>query len=111
MPMAIVSSSRNAPAVLEAAGVTHFFTSVVHGGVAAEKGLAGKPAPDTFWEAADELGVARDQAVVLEDATSGVAAGAAGRFPLVIGVDRGAGADALTAAGADLVVSDLAELL
>ena len=111
MPMAIVSSSRNAPAVLEAAGVTHYFSAVVHGGIAAEKGLAGKPAPDTFWEAADELGVARDQAVVLEDATSGVAAGAAGKFPLVIGVDRGAGADALTAAGADVVVRDLAELL
>ena len=111
MPMAIVSSSRNAPAVLEAAGVTDFFTVVVHGGVAAERGWPGKPAPDTFWEAADELGVPRDQAVVLEDATSGVAAGAAGRFPLVIGVDRGAGADALTAAGADVVVRDLAELL
>ncbi len=111
MPMAIVSSSRNAPAVLEAAGSTHYFGSVVHGGVAAEKGLAGKPAPDTFWAAADELAVARDKAVVLEDATSGVAAGAAGKFALVIGVDRGAGADALTAAGADLVVHDLAELL
>jgi beta-phosphoglucomutase family hydrolase len=111
MPMAIVSSSRNAPAVLDAAGVTHFFSTVVHGGVAAERGLAGKPAPDTFWEAADELGVPRDRAVVLEDATSGVAAGAAGKFPLVIGVDRGAGAEALTAAGADLVVRDLAELL
>lgn len=111
IPMAIVSSSRNAPAVLEAAGVAHFFRSVVHGGVAAEKGLPGKPAPDTFWEAADELGVAHNKAVVLEDATSGVAAGAAGKFALVIGVDRGAGADALTAAGADLVVHDLAELL
>ncbi len=111
LPMAIVSSSRNAPDVLDAAGVTHFFSTVVHGGVAAERGLAGKPAPDTFWEAADELGVPRDRAVVLEDATSGVAAGAAGRFPLVIGVDRGAGAEALTAAGADLVVRDLAELL
>ncbi len=55
--------------------------------------------------------MARDQAVVLEDATSGVAAGAAGKFALVIGVDRGAGADALTAAGADVVVRDLAELL
>jgi beta-phosphoglucomutase family hydrolase len=111
MPMAIVSSSRNAPAVLEAAGVTHYFSSVVHGGVAAAKGLAGKPAPDTFWEAADELGVPHASAVVLEDATSGVAAGAAGKFGLVIGVDRGAGADALTRAGADVVVGDLAELL
>jgi beta-phosphoglucomutase family hydrolase len=111
MPMAIVSSSRNAPDVLDASGMTHFFATVVHGGVAAEKGLAGKPAPDTFWEAADELGVPHDKAVVLEDATSGVAAGAAGKFGLVIGVDRGAGVDALTEAGADVVVSDLAELL
>jgi beta-phosphoglucomutase family hydrolase len=111
MKMAIVSSSRNAPDVLAAAGVTDFFETVVHGGVAAEKGLAGKPAPDTFWEAADELGVPRGSAVVLEDATSGVAAGAAGKFALVIGVNRGAGADALTQAGADLVVDDLAELL
>ena len=111
MPMAIVSSSRNAPEVLAAAGVTGYFDTVVHGGVAADKGLAGKPAPDTFWEAADELGVPHESAVVLEDATSGVAAGAAGKFALVIGVDRGAGADALTAAGADVVVDDLAELL
>ena len=111
IPMAIVSSSRNAPDVLEVAGLRDFFPVVVHGGVAAERGLAGKPAPDTFWEAADELGVPRDAAVVVEDATSGVAAGAAGGFPLVIGVDRGAGAQALTDAGAHLVVSDLAELV
>jgi beta-phosphoglucomutase family hydrolase len=111
MPMAIVSSSRNAPDVLEAAGVTHFFSDVLHGGVAAERGLAGKPAPDTYQAAADDLGVAYADAVVLEDATSGVAAGAAGSFGLVIGVDRGAGAEALTRAGADVVVTDLAELL
>jgi len=111
MPMAIVSSSRNAPDVLEAAGVTHFFSHVVHGGVAAARGLAGKPAPDTYQAAADDLGVAYADAVVLEDATSGVAAGAAGAFGLVIGVDRGAGAEALVRAGADLVVTDLAELL
>ena len=111
MPMAIVSSSRNAPDVLAAAGMTGYFAAVVHGGIAATKGLAGKPAPDTFWEAADELGVPHASAVVLEDATSGVAAGAAGKFALVIGVDRGAGADALRAAGADVVVDDLAELL
>lgn len=111
MPMAIVSSSRNAPDVLAAAGMTGYFAAIVHGGVAAAKGLAGKPAPDTFWEAADELGAPHSSAVVVEDATSGVAAGAAGKFGLVIGVDRGAGAVALTEAGADLVVGDLAELL
>lgn len=111
VPMAIVSSSRNAPDVLEAAGMTHFFRDVMHGGVAAERGLAGKPAPDTYQAAADDLGVAYADAVVLEDAVSGVAAGAAGGFGLVIGVDRGVGVDALTGAGADLVVSDLAELV
>ena len=111
MPMAIVSSSRNAPDVLDVAGISDYFPVVVHGGVAAERGLPGKPAPDTFWAAADELGVSRESAVVVEDATSGVAAGAAGSFPLVIGVDRGAGERALTEAGAHLVVTDLATLV
>ena len=110
MPMAIVSSSRNAPAVLEAAGVTHYFATVMHGGLAAERGLPGKPAPDTFVAAAADLGVTPDRAVVLEDAVSGVQAGAAGEFALVIGVDRGVGGDALRLAGADVVVDDLAVL-
>jgi beta-phosphoglucomutase family hydrolase len=111
MPMAIVSSSRNAPAVLAAAGVTDYFGTVMHGGVAAERHLAGKPAPDTFLAAAADLGATADRSVVLEDAISGVRAGAAGDFGLVIGVDRGAGVDALTEAGAHVVVADLAELL
>lgn len=111
VPMAIVSSSRNAPAVLAAAGVTDYFASIVHGGVAAERHLAGKPAPDTFLAAAADLGAAAARAVVLEDAISGVQAGAAGGFGLVVGVDRGAGSTALTDAGADVVVTDLADLL
>jgi beta-phosphoglucomutase family hydrolase len=111
MPMAIVSSSKNAPDVLDAAGVTDYFQVVVHGGVATEKGLQGKPAPDMFEEAARELGVPDDGAVVVEDAINGVRAGAAGDFALVIGVDRGAGHAALTEAGADVVVSDLDELV
>jgi HAD superfamily hydrolase (TIGR01509 family) len=110
MPMAIVSSSRNAPAVLEAAGVTQYFATVMHGGLAVERGLPGKPAPDTFVAAAADLGVTPDRAVVLEDAVSGVQAGAAGEFALVIGVDRGVGPDALRLAGADVVVDDLADL-
>ncbi len=110
MPMAIVSSSKNAPDVLATAGVADYFPIVIHGGVAAERGLAGKPAPDTYQAAADEIGVAYADAVVVEDATSGVVAGAAGKFGLVIGVDRGVGVDALTKAGADVVVQDLAEL-
>ena len=109
--MAIVSSSRNAPAVLEAAGVADYFQTVMHGGVAAERHLAGKPAPDTFLAAAEDLGATAARSVVLEDAISGVQAGAAGDFGLVIGVDRGAGHDALTDAGADVVVADLAELV
>lgn len=110
-PMAIVSSSRNAPAVLAAAGLTDFFGVIVHGGLAAELGLPGKPAPDTFAYAAEQLGATDAGSVVLEDAVSGVAAGRAGAFGLVIGVDRGASAQALSDAGADLVVTDLAELL
>ncbi len=108
---AIVSSSRNAPAVLEAAGMTDEFELIVHGGVAAEAGLAGKPAPDTYEYAADQLGVPHQRSVVLEDALSGVEAGAAGDFGLVVGVNRGAGADALRDHGADIVVDDLEELL
>lgn len=111
MPLAVVSSSVNAPAVLAAAGLADRFRTVVGGAVATELGLAGKPAPDTFLHAAAELGATAATSVVLEDAVSGVRAGAAGEFVLVIGVDRGVGADTLTAAGADLVVADLAELV
>ena len=110
LPLAVVSSSANAPAVLAAAGIADRFETVVDGRVADAAGLPGKPAPDTFLHAASELDVTADEAVVLEDAVSGVRAGAAGRFGLVIGVDRGAG-DALRDAGATLVVSDLAELV
>lgn len=111
MPMAVVSSSANAGAVLETAGVRQLFSALVDGGVARAEGLPGKPAPDTFLRAAELLGTTADRAVVVEDAVSGVKAGAAGRFGLVIGVDRGAGRDVLTANGADVVVRDLAELL
>ncbi len=110
-PMAIVSSSKNAPAVLEAADVAAFFPVVMHGGLAELRGLPGKPAPDTFVAAAADLGVDVGRSVVLEDAISGVRAGATGGFGLVIGVDRGVGAAALTDAGAGMVVSDLAELV
>ncbi|MBO9577613.1 MAG: HAD-IA family hydrolase [Microbacteriaceae bacterium] len=110
-PCAIVSSSRNAVAVLGAAGLGERFALVVDGQTAVAKGLAGKPAPDTYLYAARRLGVAPGRAAVIEDAVSGVAAGAAGEFGLVVGVDRGVGAGALLAAGADVVVTDLAELV
>ncbi|MGB7449214.1 MAG: HAD-IA family hydrolase [Ornithinimicrobium sp.] len=109
--MAVVSSSKNAPDVLAAAAIAERFGVVVDGAVAAEHGIPGKPRPDTYGYAADLLGVAHGQCVVFEDAISGVQAGAAGDFGLVVGVDRGAGAAALTAHGAEMVVTDLAELI
>jgi len=109
--VAVVSSSRNAPAVLEAAGLADRFEVVVDGRVAAEAGLPGKPAPDTYLEGARRLGVDPDRTVVFEDAVSGVRSGHDGGFGLVVGVDRGAGVEVLTDAGADRVVSDLAELV
>ena len=110
-PMAVVSSSANAPDVLRAAGLLERFTAVVDGAVAREHSLAGKPRPDTYQYAADLLGVPHDRAVVVEDAVSGVQAGAAGGFALVVGVDRGAGAETLRANGADVVLHDLDELV
>jgi HAD superfamily hydrolase (TIGR01509 family) len=110
-PVAVVSSSRNAPEVLAAAGLADRLPHVVDGNVAARLALAGKPAPDMFLEAARELGVAPDRAVVVEDAVSGVAAGRAGGFALVVGVDRGAGEHALRESGADVVVADLGDTL
>lgn len=108
--LAIVSSSRNAEEVLRGAGLLDRFEHIVDGNVAVREGLPGKPAPDTFLHAARLLGVEPAQAVVYEDAVSGVQAGAAGAFGAVIGVDRGAGAAELSAAGATLVVADLEEI-
>lgn len=108
--LAIVSSSRNAEEVLRGAGLLDRFEHIVDGNVAARDGLPGKPAPDTFLHAARLLGVEPAQSVVYEDAVSGVQAGAAGDFGAVIGVDRGAGAAELSAAGATLVVADLEEI-
>ena len=108
---AVVSSSKNARTVLNAAGLDERFDVVVDGTVAAEHHIAGKPAPDLFTYTAHRLGVAPHRAVVVEDAVSGVAAGAAGGFAVVIGVDRGAGVPALLAHGATFVVADLADLL
>jgi beta-phosphoglucomutase family hydrolase len=107
----VVSSSRNATEVLDAAGLGDRFDVVVDGNVATARNLPGKPAPDTFLAAADDLGASPQRSAVVEDAISGVAAGHAGGFPVVIGVDRGAGHAALSEHGADVVVDDLAELL
>ena len=111
MKTAVVSSSANTKDVLECTKMTELFDAVVDGVVARERGLPGKPAPDTFLEGARELGAAANDSAVFEDALSGVAAGRAGRFGFVIGVDRVGQAAALRAGGADVVVTDLSELL
>ena len=113
MRTAIVSSSANTVEVLTAAGITDLFDTRVDAHVAQERGLRGKPEPDTFLEAARMLGVPATEAAVFEDALAGVAAGHAGQFGFVVGVDRiGHGhAEELRKHGADTVVKDLADLL
>ncbi|HVQ97634.1 MAG TPA: beta-phosphoglucomutase family hydrolase [Mycobacterium sp.] len=111
LPCAVVTSSANAAQVLTSAGLSELFDARVDGLVALREGLAGKPAPDTFLAGARLLGVPPGAAVVFEDALAGVAAGRAGQFGYVVGVDRVGQADALRAHGADVVVGDLAELL
>ncbi len=108
---AVVTSSTNCRAVLDAAGITDLLDARVDGNTAIELGLRGKPAPDTFLEAARRLGVESARAVVVEDSRAGVEAGRSAGFGLVIGVDRADQAQELQQAGADIVVSDLAELV
>ncbi len=108
---ALVSSSANAAQVLDVTGLADLIDHRMDGVTAKRRGLPGKPAPDTFLAAAADLGVPPEQAVVFEDALAGVAAGRAGGFGAVIGVDRLGQAEALRAHGADVVVSDLSELL
>lgn len=108
---AVVSSSANTKQVLEVTGLAPLFEVRVDGVVARERSLPGKPAPDTFLEAARQLGVEPQEAAVFEDAIAGVEAGRAGRFGYVVGVDRLGQAAALRERGADVVVRDLEELL
>jgi alpha,alpha-trehalase len=110
LKLAVVSASENCRDILQRVGLLDQFDVIVSGVEAAQLGLAGKPAPDTFLRAAELLGVAPANAVVLEDAISGVQAGRAGHFGLVVGVDRNTGAD-LTTGGADVVCADLGTLL
>ena len=108
---AVVSSSANTAQVLNVAGIAALFDVRVDGVVARQRKLPGKPAPDTFLAAAADLGVPPDRATVFEDALAGVAAGRAGHFGLVVGVDRTGQAAELREHGADVVVRDLDELL
>ena len=105
---ALVTASRNATEILRVTRLTTWFDAIVDGNDRQALGLRGKPAPDTFHEAARRLGVTPARAIVVEDATAGVEAGRAGRFGMVIGVDRAGQREALLAHGADIVVPDLA---
>lgn len=111
MKTAVVSSSHHCRDILETAGLLALFDARIDGVEIDRLHLAGKPAPDTFCEAARRIGVPPERAIVIEDALAGVAAGRAGGFGLVIGLDRRQQAEALRRHGADLVVPDLAELL
>ena len=108
---AVVSSSANARAVLASAGIAELFDATIDGVVAQRERLPGKPAPDTFLAGARAVGATAADSAVFEDALAGVEAGRAGAFAFVVGVDRAGQADALRRHGADVVVSDLAELL
>ena len=107
---AVVSSSSNCKDVLHAAGILELFEVIVDGHQVEREHLAGKPAPDTYLAAARLLGLEPGAAAVFEDALAGVAAGRAGRFGYVVGVDRAGQGDALAEHGADRVVKDLSEL-
>lgn len=108
VPVAVVSSSKNAREVLTVAGILDRFPVVMDGVVAEQLNLPSKPAPDVFAEGARMLGVDPARSVAVEDAHSGVESAVAAGYALVVGVDRGAGADALRALGAHVVVDDLA---
>ncbi len=110
-PVAVVSSSKNAEEVLAAAGIRDRFAVVMDGVIAERDHLASKPAPDVFVEAARMLGVEPARSAAVEDAISGVRSAAAGGFGLVVGVDRGVGAQDLVDAGAHVVVKDLEEFV
>ena len=111
LKLAVVSSSRNCEAILKSAKIENYFLVVVDGNVASDLGLKGKPYPDTYLEAAKQLGVKPERSVVIEDAVSGVQAGRSGNFGLVVGIARSNNADKLIVHGGDVVVSDLLELI
>lgn len=103
----VASSSKNCESVLKAAGIENLFFTRVDGVVSSELGLKGKPEPDIFITACYNLGSTPDQAIVVEDAVSGVQAGKAGNFGCVIGIAREKNARELKQHGADIVVEDL----
>lgn len=111
MRIAVVSSSANCRAILTSCGLLDYFEEIMDGVVAAERGIPGKPAPDTFLAAAQDLGATTAEAVVYEDALAGVQAGRDGGFGYVVGVDRVGQRAELIEHGATVVVDDLEELI
>ena len=105
----LATSSRNSALILGRTQTAPLFATIVDGIVSERLGLNGKPAPDIFVTAAANLGVPCARAIVVEDAVTGVRAGAAGGFGLVLGVARENNAQELRENGADVVVGDLAE--
>ncbi|TDJ64013.1 MAG: HAD family hydrolase [Proteobacteria bacterium] len=106
----IISSSKHCQEILQMAGVEDLFVTRIDGVNSEQLGLKGKPDADIFTKSAEMLGVPVSRSVVVEDAVSGVQAGRAGGFALVLGIDRGNNREALMANGADFVVNDLAEI-
>ncbi len=106
----VATSSKNCLVILQKAGITDMFETRVDGIISAEMGLKGKPEPDIFKTASDNLGVKYKRAIVIEDAVSGVQAGAKGKFGLVVGVARENNSYELKNNGADVVVEDLSEI-
>ncbi len=110
LKLAVISSSRNCRYIIEKAGLTPMFEVIVDGIKLEKENLSGKPKPDIFIKAAEELGSEIMRSMVIEDAISGVQAGRKGNFGLVVGVDRNNKTDSLKKAGADIVVKKLTEL-
>jgi beta-phosphoglucomutase family hydrolase len=111
MRTAVVSASANTRAALDSSAIIDLFDVIIDGIAAAERHLAGKPSPETFLAAAADLELSAPECAVFEDAIAGVAAGHAGGFALVVGVDRDGNRDELLASGATIVVEDLSELV
>jgi len=106
----VASSSKNCKAVLESTNLLDLFDTRVDGVISVELGLKGKPNPDIFSTACDNIGVAYNRAVIVEDAVPGVQAGRNGKFGLVLGIAREGNADELKANGADMVIEDMGEI-
>jgi len=106
----VASSSKNCSYILKKTKLIQLFETVVDGNTSKELGLKGKPEPDIFIKAAENIGFTPVDCIMFEDAISGVQAGKNGQFTLVIGITRTGNKDVLYENGADIVVNDLEEI-